>query len=174
MKIPRPSKTALMWSCIIGVTILTFWMGGVLANANYRRSVKNFARLELALLRYHDEHGAFPPTKFQPEAGGPIHSWRVLLLPYADQTFVETHSQYDYSHWWISPPNLQAWGREAPSVFRMHHEGYNGITHYLAIGDEDVWPSRSPRRSRMVMKDKDRFLLVEYPESEIHWMEPKF
>jgi hypothetical protein len=53
-------------------------------------------------------------------------------------------------------------------------DGGNDITNYLAIGDGDDWPSEKPLKSRLVTKGKDRFLVVEYPGSEVHWMEPKF
>ena len=48
------------------------------------------------------------------------------------------------------------------------------ITNYLAIGDGDEWPSEKPLRSRLVTKGKDRFLVVENPDSDVHWMEPKY
>ncbi len=60
----------------------------------------------------------------------------------------------------------------APGFFRFNGEGET--TQYLAIGEGDEWPSRKPLRSRLVIKGKDRFLLVEYPDSNIHWMEPKY
>lgn len=48
------------------------------------------------------------------------------------------------------------------------------FAHYITIGDGEEWPSRKPLRSRLITKGKDRFLLVEYPDSKIHWMEPKY
>jgi hypothetical protein len=130
--------------------------------------------MEVALLTYHQEHGAFPPTKYQREAGGPVHSWRVLVLPYTSSDFMERYSKYDFSQEWISTNNLQALGRKAPRFFRLDGDGDNDTTDYLAIGDDDDWPARKALRSLLVKKGKDRFLLVEYPDSEVHWMEPKY
>jgi hypothetical protein len=137
-------------------------------------SLGKFAQLELALHLYHEEHGAFPPTKYQPVAGGPMHSWRVLLVPHTTSRFAERHSKYDYSQEWNSPNNLQALGRMPPyfSYFRLDGDGET--THYLAIGEGDEWPAKKPLRSRLVTKGKDRFLIVEDPDSQIHWMEPKY
>jgi hypothetical protein len=36
----------------------------------------------LAFHNYHDEHGKFPPLYTVDKNGKPLHSWRVLLLPY--------------------------------------------------------------------------------------------
>lgn len=172
MKTPRLWKTVFLWVCLFGLPFGAFWLGW--RAAEILRAQSRFAQLEMALLRYHDEHGVFPPTRYQPEPGGPIHSWRVLLLPHLDREFAGRHAHYDYSHWWTHPRNLEALGREAPGFFRIHDEGYPGITHYLAIGEDDEWPSTMLLRSRLVRKGNGRFLLVEHPDSEIHWMEPKY
>jgi hypothetical protein len=134
-------------------------------------SISRFKQLELALLFYHEEHGAFPPTKYQPVAGGPIHSWRVLLVPHTSRSF-GSYSDYDFSQEWNSTNNLQALGRTAPVNFRFDDDGE--IAHYLAIGDGEEWPSKEPLKSRLITKGEDRFLLVEYPDSDIHWMEPRY
>ena len=34
---------------------------------------------------YHDEHGSFPPAYIADASGKPMHSWRVLILPYLDE-----------------------------------------------------------------------------------------
>jgi hypothetical protein len=172
----RPLTILLLLVCLMGFFIAAFWMGGRLVEAGNRSdhlsSQARFEFIEAALLVYYEEHGAFPPTQYQPVAGGPIHSWRILLVP----SIAGRQSKYDFSQEWNSLNNLQALGRVPPSYgyFRIHGHSDIDIAHYLAIGDEDEWPSRKPLRSRLVTKGKDRFLLVEFPESEIHWMEPKY
>ena len=42
----------------------------------------NLRAIGLALHRYHDDYGAFPPAVLTDEDGEPLHSWRVLVLPY--------------------------------------------------------------------------------------------
>ena len=117
---------------------------------------------------YHEEHGAFPPTNPTRRAN---HNWRVLRSHVP--LFIERYSQYDFSQEWNSTNNLQALGRMPLfGYFSMNSNG--DVAQYLAIGDNDEWPSRKPLRSRLITKGKDRFLLVEYPDSDIHWMEPKY
>lgn len=176
MKTLRPLKIVLLLIGLVGFPTAAFWMGGRFYEA--RNAVKDylsqgrFAQLEAMLLIYHDEHGAFPPTKYQPEPGGPIHSWRVLLVPHSSRSFIERYSQYDFSQEWNSTNNLQALGR-MPHFVYFSMNGNGDVAQYLAIGDNDDWPSKKPLRSRLITKGKDRFLLVEYPDSDIHWMEPK-
>jgi hypothetical protein len=63
--------------------------------------------------------------------------------------------------------------REAePLLFGTKDRG--NTTPVLAIGEDDEWPSKAPLRAIMLKKGDDRLLLVDYPDSEIHWMEPKY
>jgi hypothetical protein len=177
MTTPRTLKTVLLLVCLVAFCLVVFLIRELYLDAANRakdvRSQGRLAQIEAMLLIYHDKHGAFPPTKYQPEPGGPIHSWRVLLVPHTDRGFIERYPLYDFSQEWNSTNNLQA-------ICSMPFFGYFSIdgdgdtTHYLAIGDEDEWPTKRPLRSRLITKGKDRFLLIEYPDSEIHWMEPKY
>ena len=155
----RPLKTVLLVVCLVGFPIVAFWLGWNLLDAANRvtelRSQSRFNHLALALQLYHDDYGAFPPTKYQPVAGGPVHSWRVLLV--AQTQGHEVYSQYDFSKKWSSTNNLQALNGWPSRSFRFDGEG--DTTHYLAIGEGDEWPSSKPLRSRLVTKGKDRFLL---------------
>ena len=173
----RPLKITLLLVCFLGFPVVGFWMGGRFLEArNVSKDYLSqciFAQIRSMLLTYHEQHGVFPPTKYQPRAGGPIHSWRVLLVPYTDVDFKERYAKYDFSQEWNSPNNLQAVGG-MPYFHYFSTDGDNDITNYLAIGDGDDWPSDQPLKSRLVTKGKDRFLLVECPDSDIHWMEPKF
>src|SRR5687767_14136115 len=42
----------------------------------------NLKQIALALHNYHDVYGSFPPAYIADKDGRPMHSWRVLLLPY--------------------------------------------------------------------------------------------
>ena len=44
----------------------------------------NLRQIGLALLNYENARGAFPPLYTVDENGKPLHSWRVLLLPFLD------------------------------------------------------------------------------------------
>src|SRR5262245_60656054 len=63
----------------------------------------NLRNISLALCQYHDIHGTFPPAYITDEDGRPMHSWRVLLLPYLDQHSV--YRQYRFDEPWDGPNN---------------------------------------------------------------------
>ncbi len=173
MTTPRSLKIVLLLVGLFGLPALVFWLGVSYCDARRfsddMRSEGRIGQIEGLLRMYYDKHGAFPPTKYQPVAGGPIHSWRVLLLV----TFGEWRD-YDFSLAWNNPTNLQALGRIPPHSNYFRLDGDSESTHYLSIGEDEQWPATRPLRSRLITKGKDRFLLVEYPDSEIHWMEPKY
>ena len=50
----------------------------------------------ITLQDYEQEHGCFPPAYVPDENGRPMHSWRVLSLPY-----LEEPSLYYYTTGWI-------------------------------------------------------------------------
>src|SRR5262249_7322884 len=50
------------------------------------RCIYKLRQIGMALHSYHDKFGSFPPAYIADENGRPIHSWRVLLLPYLGQT----------------------------------------------------------------------------------------
>lgn len=176
---PRKLKIAVLLVCLVGSPILAFrlgWSLGKLRSFSTDSLLEaRFAQLEFRLLGYYDEHGAFPPTRYQREPGGPVHSWRVLLLPYMPRRFAERYPRYDFSQEWNSTNNLQALGHMPDfDLFSKDFDPDEDITYFLAIGENDQWPSRDPLRSRLITKGTNRFLLVLYPNSRIHWMEPKY
>lgn len=72
------------------------------------RLVQVTLNLELigeALIQYQAEHGTFPPAYIADEAGRPMHSWRVLILPYLDDEWL--YERYDFEKPWDDPENLK-------------------------------------------------------------------
>lgn len=174
MRIPCTFKIIVFLVGILGVFIAGFWIGNrVLEVKNATKdcfSSGRFSQIKCMLLSYHEQHGAFPPTKYQPKPNGPIHSWRVLLMPYMDMAHQRRYSKYDFSQEWNSPKNMQAVG-DVGDVFSMNATNSTGITNYVTISTGDEWPR--PLKSLLVTKGEDHFLVVEYPNSDIHWMEPR-
>ncbi len=63
----------------------------------------NLKSLALAMQNYHDVWKTFPPA-FIPNANGkPMHSWRMLILPYVEQTLL--YDVYDMNEPWDGPKN---------------------------------------------------------------------
>jgi len=179
MSIPTECKIAGAIVFALGLAVLAFWMGGHFYEAieigKDCRSEGRFGHLSLMLLAYHDEHGRFPPTKYQAIENGPIHSWRMLLVPDIDADCKRLYSEYDFSETWNSPKNLAVAESLERNLghFSMPYGG-SATANYLAIGDGEDWPSGKSLKARLITKGKDRFLLVEYPDSKIYWAEPEY
>lgn len=65
-----------------------FLMKGVRSGRDAARRVMckdNLHQIGIALHNYHEQHGSFPPAYTTDQNGKPLHSWRVLLLPYLDR-----------------------------------------------------------------------------------------
>ncbi len=50
--------------------------------ARQTQCAANLERILAAMQAYHQKHGHLPPAYSQDQDGQPLHSWRVLLLPY--------------------------------------------------------------------------------------------
>jgi hypothetical protein len=174
-------KLACFILVLIGVCFLSI-AAGFGFGARYRevksevkacRSEEKFGQLKVMLLAYHHQHGAFPPTKYRASPNGPVHSWRVLLVPHTDRPFEERFAHYDFSKPWDSVDNARAL-QDMP-LFDYFNQGHGfQIANYIAIGEGDEWPTKEPLQSYLVTEGKDRFLLAEWPGSNVNWMEPRY
>jgi hypothetical protein len=59
----------------------------------------------LAVANYHDVKGHYPPAYIADANGKPMHSWRVLILPYLEEN--ELFEKYDFTQPWNSEANLR-------------------------------------------------------------------
>jgi hypothetical protein len=90
--------------------------------ARQMQSQNNEKQIMLALHNYHDTHRTFPPAFIADKDGKPMHSWRVLILPFMEQQGL--HAQYDFSKPWDSPENM-AVAEKVPAVYRSPLEPSN-------------------------------------------------
>jgi prepilin-type processing-associated H-X9-DG protein len=75
----------------------------------------NLKILGLALHNYHDANGCFPPAWIADEERRPMHSWRVLILPYIDQAAL--YNRYNFGEPWDGPNNIKLLS-EIPPVYK--------------------------------------------------------
>ena len=107
-----PAALVIVLLAVLGVVVVC---GGILlalllpavqaAREAARRAQcsNNLKQIALAMHNYHDVNGCFPPAYFADEDGKPMHSWRVLLLPYLEQQAL--YNQYNFDEPWDSPAN---------------------------------------------------------------------
>jgi hypothetical protein len=127
---------------LIGYVLANAFSEGSEARKMYV-SRSRFDQLEVILQSYHQDHGEFPPVKYQVDPDGPFHSWRVLLLPYLG-SHIGRLDNYNFGKHWDSEHNLTAVGTNCPVNFSLKGSGtanMSQFTHFLTIGNDGRWPS---------------------------------
>jgi prepilin-type processing-associated H-X9-DG protein len=135
----------------------------------------NLRQVVLALQSYHIAYKAFPPAYVADQAGQPLYSWRVLILPFMEQN--DLYDQFHLDEPWNSRHNLTLVDKMG-DVYRcpVRSPGRTGsITNYVAIvGDETMWPGASSLALKDATDGKSNTLLVvEWSESDVVWSEPR-
>ena len=104
-----PAFVALVAFCLICFLLVLLPLLTVARDASRlascRRKLRNIA---LALQCYHRANGCFPPAYIADKNGKPMHSWRVLILPYMDYRWL--HEAYDFTQPWDGPKNKKLVG----------------------------------------------------------------
>jgi prepilin-type N-terminal cleavage/methylation domain-containing protein len=131
-------------------------------------------QLALAAASYHDQEKHYPPAYLVDAAGRPLHSWRVVLLPYLEHG--PLHNQCNLAEPWDGPNNRKL-AAPMPRVYAFHDHHGPAVTtaNYLAVvGPETAWPGHR----RLSLKDvtdgtSQTILVVENLGAEVPWMEPR-
>jgi hypothetical protein len=109
-----------------------------------KQSMTNLHAIALALHKYHDEYGCFPPAAVFNHEGQPLYSWRVLLLPFLGQA--KLYEQFRLDKSWDSPANNPLLA-QMPEVYAPPGERFPSVgfaTYYLVFdGPEAIFFSGS-------------------------------
>lgn len=178
--LPRRSRRKLWLGLLLLLCVVTLFCL-VLPAVNYahtspRRAicVSNMKQLTLAVLNYEARHGHFPPAYVADENGKPMHSWRVLILPFLEQEAL--YKQYDLLEPWNGPHNSRLM-KKCPKVFQCPsaHNREPSATNYVAVvGDVTAWPENKKVEFDDIEDDtSNTILLVEVADSDINWLEPR-
>lgn len=138
----------------------------------------NLKQIALALHNYHDKYDCFPPAYIADSSGRPMHSWRVLLLPYLDHG--DLYEQYRFDEPWDGPNNRRLADKivsvyACPGEHTRPDQSARAMTSYVAVvGPETMWPGAGSTKISEV-KDgmTNTLMVVEVANSGIHWMEPR-
>ncbi len=183
----RPEERAwgTFWECLIVIGILYFLLSawavsehGGRAAARRSECRNKLTSIALALHNYHEEYGCLPPPYLADEQGRPMHSWRVLILPYLNGWDLRSlYEQYDFSEPWNGPNNRRLAAGAVARYFQCSEEDTPGSQHtnYVAVvGPDTIWPEGGSV-SLFDVPDgtSSTLLVVEVSGSGIHWMEPR-
>ena len=134
--------------------------------------INNLKQISLALQAYHDVFGSFPPAYIADENGKPMHSWRVLILPYLEETSI--YDAYDFNEPWNGPNNSKL--MVILNTFRCPTATTPDThTNYVAVvGPRTAWPEdESSRKARFVDGRSKTIQIIESHQRSVHWMEPR-
>lgn len=144
------------------------------APARAAQCTNNMKQIMLALLYYHDTYQCFPTAYVADDDGRPMHSWRVLILPFFEQR--PLYDQYHFDEPWNGPNNSQL-ANEIPYAFRCLSvpKPTPAITNYVLVtGDGTAWADgRAPKLDEFTDGPANTIILVEIADSDIQWLEPR-
>lgn len=136
--------------------------------------VENLQRIGLAMEGYHQKHGCFPPSFIPDEQGKPIHSWRVLILPFLNEQ--ELYAKYRFDEPWDGSHNklLQD---QMPEVYRCPSDQTTDpsqTSYAMIVGPHTISDGPTAHHiSDIVDGPGNTIMLVETPDESINWMEPR-
>ena len=134
----------------------------------------NLRQIAIALHTYHDVYGSFPPAYIADKNGRPMHSWRVLILPFMEQEIL--YKRYRLDEPWDGPSNRKLASTVLPVYSCPTDQPTpNSETSYVAIvGPRTAWPDEKALTLGDLKDGTGNVLLVvEVHDSGIHWMEPR-
>ncbi len=170
----RKRWSAIRWLRMATAALTIIVIGGILAGAWYRydqaqipeRSRENLRQIGQAMLRYSEDHrGRLPPAVLYDRSGRPLHSWRVLILPYLgkqslyarfrlDEPWDSLHNSSLMSEMpaVYSPPGWALW-RERYSTFYQVLDGPPATT---ALGPDGAFDSKYARETALRFGESSR------------------
>ena len=152
---PAPSQKSnlpgLLFRWFAGVAILALLVALLLpARRTSREAARrmlcsnHLKQIGLALQNYHDDYGSFPPAYIADATGKPIHSWRVLILPYLEHK--PLFDKYSFDEPWDGPNNSKLHG-EVVHVFccgsRPGRQPRTETSYISVIGAQTAWPGET-------------------------------
>jgi len=143
--------------------------------ARRAQCANNLKMIGLALAQYESQYGRFPPAYIADADGKPMHSWRVLILPYLDEESL--YSEYDFSEPWDGPKNRLLLTR-MPGVYSCpSHAVARGDTNtaYAGVfGEHCAFRGPAGVRSVEITDGPGATLMVgEASRANIPWMKPQ-
>jgi hypothetical protein len=133
----------------------------------------NLKQIGLALHNYHDTYGSLPPAFVADENGKPMHSWRVLLLPYLGHQ--ELYARYRFDEPWDGPNNSQLLPL-IPAVYRCpshRHLGGSETAYAAVYGPNSVFRGSSSVSFKQIKDGLSNTVAVgEVTDIAIPWTRP--
>ena len=168
---------ALVAGCLIALA--TWQLLAAREAGRKEHCANNLKTIWISLAEYENDHGHLPANVMDAK-GTPLLSWRVL----ADEHVwydLDFRSRMDFTLPWNNPKNATFLEHFDPLVFccPSRRAGKSVKTDYVAVvGPGTVWSSTASGTPTYMKEmhsagSKPPIVVVEWPESEIHWAEPR-
>ncbi len=182
---PRASIRKLM-VCVFVCALFSAFIGWLVRPSGHGSGVStsaqcmsNLAQIGLAIHNYVSTFDCLPPAYTVDSRGKPMHSWRLLILPYLEQN--KAPLPYNYNEPWNGPNNSKL-AAQMPRVFacptdvhRVKGSGAPWTTYQAVVGPGTAFPG--PNQSAQIGDFTDgtsnTIMIVEVANRPVHWMEPR-
>ena len=125
-------------------------------------SIGNLEKIASAMNAYAADHGTYPAPMTVDSKGTPLHSWRVLLLPYLGEE--DLYDRINLKLPWNHAENMMVMQYSAPMVYQhpsSNNNGYgSGPAYFLITGTGTLFPASGPLAPADVTDDVTQTLLV--------------
>jgi hypothetical protein len=181
MSLGKALRLNLVLCCALGVLVwlIRAWDTAREA-ARHPQCHSNLKQIHLALLNYHSVYGSFPPAHVDDANGKPMHSWRVLILPFLEQSAL--YNAYNFNEPWNGPSNsklitMMPTNYACPSRYpNLYSSGSRpSMTNFAAIsGPGTIFPDGATVKD-VDIKDGDEstLMVAEVANVDIPWTEPR-
>ena len=175
-------KTCVEWIVIfmILLILIALMLPAIERPRSYTRALhcrSNLSNLAKAIQAYRADYGQFPPACVRDANDQPMHSWRVLLLPYLGHD--NLYASYRFDEPWDGPNNSTL-RQSIPLEYRCpaltRRQRSLGLTTYVAIvGKQTAWPDDRPMRESDIHDGADQTILIGEVPSDLNicWLEPR-
>lgn len=132
---------------------------------------ENLLRIVITMLLYEKQHGTLPPAYSVDDQGNPLHSWRVLILPYLG--YDKLYSQIRLDEPWDSVHNQQFHTADVPVYQCPSMALAPGMTEYAVVeGPTCPFNGSEPRRLDEFGEHSANMILVVERVNAACWMDP--
>ncbi|MDO5553178.1 MAG: DUF1559 domain-containing protein [Planctomycetia bacterium] len=138
----------------------------------------NLHQIALGMNQYAEAYNTLPPAWTVDENGKPMHSWRVLILPYVGEN--ELYEKIRLDEPWDSDYNKQ-FHSTVPFVLTTPHGTFremgeqiaNGVTYYSVVtGPETLFPPGQTVSLSDVKDGVSNTMLIVERRQSVPWMAP--
>jgi len=127
----------------------------------------------LAVANYHETFGSFPPAYVADRDGRPMHSWRVLILPFLERH--DLYNAYNFAQPWDGPDIRKLADKVGTDYLRsgLESDQVRTTSFVAVVGPETAWRGTEPVGYEDLTDGRNATLIVvEVPDGRFRWMEP--